>query len=269
MTNEELNTALYKKMFAEQEAYRDWLLEQPPKEILEHAHEYVMREDILISLEENDLTDEQADALLQSETPLGDVYRIFEKRDSEHMEEIWRSMERCADEAIDAQCAADNPALQGVPFYPHTDDHAREQGEYELYRASFKSNVACKNALQEAVQEHYHVDGLDASAAVSQVAEKYGMERMMHVLAAAVRWKQRDGSIPQEQKTWAFSMPDPDPSDRLEHYSLRNMRGSLLSQLVTRARQMEREQKPSIWQQLQQKVDATAKKPATCKEPER
>lgn len=269
MTNEEWNTALYKKMFAEQEAFENWLMEQEPREILNHAYEYVMREDILLSLEENDLTDEQADALLQSEIPLDDVYQAHEKRDSEHMEEVWRSMEHCADEAIDAQCAADNPALQGVPFYPHTDDHAREQGEYELYRASFKSNVACKNALEIAAREHYHDGKFDTAAVVSQVAEKYGMERMMHVLAASVRWKQRDGSIPQEQKTWAFSMPDPDPSDRLGHYSLRNMRGSLLSQLVTHARQMEREQRPSIRQQLQQKANAPEKKPPTRKEPER
>ena len=34
MTNEELNTALYKKVFAEQEKYREWLLSQPPDEML-------------------------------------------------------------------------------------------------------------------------------------------------------------------------------------------------------------------------------------------
>ena len=37
MTNEELNTALYKKMFAEQEKFEDWLLSQSPREILNHA----------------------------------------------------------------------------------------------------------------------------------------------------------------------------------------------------------------------------------------
>lgn len=37
MNNERLNTALYKKMFAEQEKYRDWLLSQPPEEILNHT----------------------------------------------------------------------------------------------------------------------------------------------------------------------------------------------------------------------------------------
>ena len=39
MTNEELNTALYEKMFAEQETYRSWLLSLPPEEILNHAYE--------------------------------------------------------------------------------------------------------------------------------------------------------------------------------------------------------------------------------------
>ena len=57
MTNEQWNTTLYKQMFTEQEQFRDWLLAQPPQEILNHAYEYVMREDILLSLEYNDLTD--------------------------------------------------------------------------------------------------------------------------------------------------------------------------------------------------------------------
>ena len=38
MTNQEWNTTLYKQMFAEQEQFRDWLLTQPPQEILNHAY---------------------------------------------------------------------------------------------------------------------------------------------------------------------------------------------------------------------------------------
>ena len=45
MTNEELNTALYQKMFAEQEKYRDRLLSMSPEEILHHSYEYTVRED--------------------------------------------------------------------------------------------------------------------------------------------------------------------------------------------------------------------------------
>ena len=46
MTNAELNTALYQKMFAEQETYREQLLSQPSEEILNYTYEYTVREDI-------------------------------------------------------------------------------------------------------------------------------------------------------------------------------------------------------------------------------
>ena len=75
MNNQELNTALYEKMFAEQDTYRKWLLTQPPEEILNHTYEYTIREDILLSLEYHDLADAQAAALLKSFTPLADVFK--------------------------------------------------------------------------------------------------------------------------------------------------------------------------------------------------
>ena len=74
MTNEELNTALYEKMFSEQETYRAWLLAQPPEEILNHTYEYTVREDILMSLEYNSLPNTQVRALLKSPSPLADVF---------------------------------------------------------------------------------------------------------------------------------------------------------------------------------------------------
>lgn len=40
ITNQELNTRLYQKMFDEQEHYRQHLLTLPPAEILYHAYEY-------------------------------------------------------------------------------------------------------------------------------------------------------------------------------------------------------------------------------------
>lgn len=88
MTNEELNTRLYEKMFAEQEQFRDWLLSQPPAEILNHAYEYTMREDILMSLEYNDLEDSQARALLKSGKPLKQIFERWEDKETSHMENI-------------------------------------------------------------------------------------------------------------------------------------------------------------------------------------
>ena len=89
MTNEELNTKLYEKVFTEQEKYREWLLSQPPEEILNHTYEYTMREDILLSFEYNDLSDRQCNALLKSPSPLADVFKDWEKRESSHMDEIF------------------------------------------------------------------------------------------------------------------------------------------------------------------------------------
>ena len=80
MKNEELNTKVYEKAFAEQEKFKEWLLSQPPEEILHHAYEYALREDILLSLEYNDLTDSQARALLKSEDILSDAFKDFEKK---------------------------------------------------------------------------------------------------------------------------------------------------------------------------------------------
>ena len=100
MTNEELNTKLYKKMFAEQEKFREWLLTQSPEEILNHTYEYTMREDILMSLEYNDLSDKQAKALLKSPCPLEDVFKDFEKRETDHMDNIKNTIECRANAVI-------------------------------------------------------------------------------------------------------------------------------------------------------------------------
>ena len=90
MTNEELNTALYQKMFAEQAQYRDQILTMTPQQILDQAYEYVCREDILLSLEYNDLSNKQAEALMKSDTPLADIFRKWE---TGHMREIKLSPE--------------------------------------------------------------------------------------------------------------------------------------------------------------------------------
>ena len=66
MTNEELNNSLYKKVFAEPEQYREWLLSPPPNEILNHGYEYTVREDIVLAPEEYDLSDKQCKTLPKS-----------------------------------------------------------------------------------------------------------------------------------------------------------------------------------------------------------
>ena len=98
MNTNDLNTALYEKMSDEQDKFRDWLKSQPPEEILHHTYEYTVREDIVMAMEQLELTDAQAQALLDSSSPLDDVYHYFEKLETGYMDVIRDSIENRADD---------------------------------------------------------------------------------------------------------------------------------------------------------------------------
>ena len=98
--SKETTTRLYEKMEAEQQQYREWLLTQPPDEILNHTYEYTMRQDILMAMEEMDLSDKQARALLKSPCPLADVYEHYRNQEHGHMEQIRSAVESRANKVM-------------------------------------------------------------------------------------------------------------------------------------------------------------------------
>ena len=103
MANPDLLTKLYQRMSAEQEQYRNWLLGQPPGVILDHAAEYTIREDIVMEMEEVELTDAQTKALLKSRTPLANVYKEWSKAETHHMDDVRDVIEARADAVIRAE----------------------------------------------------------------------------------------------------------------------------------------------------------------------
>ena len=196
--NEALQQSLYDKLSREQDKYRDWLKSQPPEEILHHSYEYTVREDILMSMEELTLSEAETRALLLSPSPMAILYDKFSDLETGYMDTIRDSIEDTAkDEA---------KKLRELPVYPYPADHARENGELDAYRASFHANVSCKDAIEAAIRDNYHDNRLDA-AAVGQVAEQFGQERMLYVLAATVRHFDYDGRISQDNKRWANTIP--------------------------------------------------------------
>ena len=255
MTNEERNTALYQKMFAEQEKFRDWLKGQPPEEILNHAYEYTIREDILLSLEYHDLSDAQADALMKSPSPLADVFRDFEKRETDHMETIWDCLASRADTILEEQ----RRTLRETPVYPYPGSYAQEHGELEQYRASNRANIACKEAIEAGIREHYHDNQLDNQAA-AQVVNTFGLDRTLFVLANTVQQKDWDGRISPGNKTWAKTIPiqeNPDAwgADRNCQFVV-NSHSGLIDLFLSAVRQeyrqkLEKAHKPSVRAKLQ------------------
>lgn len=247
MTNEELNTALYKKMFAEQERFKGWLLTQSPERILEHSYEYTVREDFLLSLEYNDLTSSQAAALLASPTPLDDLFHQYEKMETSHMEEIWSCFENRAEQVKAAQA---------------------EQEE--------QLNISCKEAIEKAISGSYRGNSLDAKAAAQEVLDQFGSERVQTVLAATVQDKDWDARFSRENKAWAQTVPMPlavDGANRRSRWLVDSHPG-LVNLFVDQVRDLVRErekEKPSVIQQLRQEPTAGKAKasPPKKREPER
>ena len=89
-----------------------------------------------------------------------------------------------------------------TPVYSYSAAYAREHGELDAYRASHKANVACKQAIEAAIREHYLNNRLGKEAA-QQVIDQFGLERVQYVLANTVRQKDWDGRISPDNKAWA------------------------------------------------------------------
>ena len=94
MADTELSSKLYEKASAEQDKFRAWLMDQPPADILNHAVEYAVREDILMEIGALELPDDQAKALLASPDTMADIYKTFSKMaDTGHMDVVRESIE--------------------------------------------------------------------------------------------------------------------------------------------------------------------------------
>ena len=92
-----------------------------------------------------------------------------------------------------------------TPVYPYSAAYAREHGELDAYRASHQANVACRQAIEAAIREHYR-DNSQGQEGAQQVIEQFGLERVQYVLANTVRQKDWDGRISPDHKAWAKSI---------------------------------------------------------------
>ena len=219
--NEELNNALLDKLTKEQDKYRDWLKSQPPEEILNHAYEYIVREDILISAEMLEFTDAEARALLLSPSPMAVLCDSFLDRETSYMDTIRDSIEDVAKDEANK--------LREMPVYLYHASYAMEHEELDVYRASFRANVSCKEAIEDAIREHYRDNSLGKEA-VAQVVDQFGYDRTLFVLAATVRHFEYDGRISQANKAWSKTIPiyennDPGGNDRTAQYTVNSHPG--------------------------------------------
>ncbi len=116
MTNEELNKALYDKCDKEfdafvdemNQAYQDkangrYSLEHGDEFLSEYAYQYTIYGDILMALEDMELSDEKCQALLDSPSPLYSIYDEWLGTESGHMDGIRDCIELNAEKEIASQ----------------------------------------------------------------------------------------------------------------------------------------------------------------------
>ena len=191
---------LCEKMRVEQSAYCLWLTAQPPEEILNHAYEYSVREDIILATEEMNLTPAQVRALLKSPAPLADLYKDFSKLETDYMSIVAQCIEDRADDLLKREMQQNPPKV-----YRQSISYARQHDEVQQYKESYRLNERCGDEINGAIAFHYDGMHLD-DGAVKQIVEEFGLERTKYVLAAAIQIRDGDGRISRANEAWANSV---------------------------------------------------------------
>ncbi len=90
-----------------------------------------------------------------------------------------------------------------VPVYREMANYAYEAGEMDAYRASRDANIACAEAIEQAISENYVDYKLSTRVAVETVLEQFSEECVQYVLANTVQHNLHDGRYHAENKDWA------------------------------------------------------------------
>lgn len=170
-----------------------------------------MREDILLTFEYKDVDDEQGRVLMALKDTMTEIFKAFEHRETNYMDVVSDSVFCLAGDLLREEEREKN-RLHDLPIYYHSCEYARENGELEEYRESRAANIGCRDAIQEAIKNHYRDNRIDP-AAVSEVVEKYNYHRVLYVLANTVRQEDWDGRFSKVNKDWAATMYIPEDKD--------------------------------------------------------
>jgi len=148
---------------------------------------------------------------------------------------------------------------------------ARQNGELEEWRKSWRFNEACAQGIQKAINDSH--DGqcrYNLSAALKAVTAEYGTERVQIVLANTVDYLDYDGRFSRDNKRWAAGVPLPELSKEQRAAFVCVAHPAILDGFVNVVRKQQQEKRPSVMDQLHapkkatptKKTDKTRKKEA-------
>ena len=87
-------------------------------------------------------------------------------------------------------------------LYPYSAAEARKRNALPLWRESYKTNIACRNAIEDAIRQNF--DGMNLQTdCLKAVLDEYGYKRTAWILANTVQMLKWDGRFSPANKQWA------------------------------------------------------------------
>ena len=171
---------LANKVTAEWKAFLENMKKETPAVLIESAYEISTKDNIqtYITEEKLELTEKQINALLSSKNTLADLY------------DDWTS-----DEYL-------NSYSDVAELLTLTADKINETIERENIALFRKENLACAHDIDAFLSKHYNNNTLDSNAALTELLERYSLERIQVVVAANLYKKDFDGRISKDNYNW-------------------------------------------------------------------
>ena len=89
-----------------------------------------------------------------------------------------------------------------VYLYPYSAGEAHRRDEVSLWRSSHQANIACKQAIEESIREHF--DGMHlGDGGLENVLKCFGYKRTGWVLANTIQQKEWDGRFSPANRQWS------------------------------------------------------------------
>ena len=127
--------------------------------------------------------------------------------------------------------------MDKTPVYKESFQYAYQHGEQEQHLSSNRANIACKEAIEQAIASHYYDNRFNAEAAVRDVVKQFGFERMFYVLANTVQTQGGDGRVSRANKDWAQTIPVAFENGRRDmSFLITRSHPGLLDMFVSKAR---------------------------------
>lgn len=91
-------------------------------------------------------------------------------------------------------------------LYPCSREEAVRRNELSLWRENLRENLACKQAIEDAIRRDFDGMHLKSDCAQSVIGE-YGYNRVRYVLAVTVQQADWDGRYSRANRAWATGVP--------------------------------------------------------------